>query len=58
MPLLLKSLETGFGDYFDWTVSMNVESPYMDPARVQRSLERDEMIPVASVYPASVNGAG
>jgi hypothetical protein len=30
----------------------------MDPAPVQRSLERDEVIPVASVYPASVNGAG
>src|ERR1700730_17063956 len=27
MPLLLKSLELDFGDYFDWTVSMNVESP-------------------------------
>jgi len=31
--------------------------PYMDPAPVQRGLERDDMIPVASVYPASVNGA-
>ena len=29
----------------------------MDPALVQRGLERDDRIPVASVYPASVNGA-
>ena len=28
----------------------------MDPAPVQRGLERDDLIPVASVYPASVNG--
>jgi hypothetical protein len=31
--------------------------PYMDPAPVQRGLERDEVNPVASIYPASVNGA-
>jgi hypothetical protein len=29
----------------------------MDPALVQRDVERDDVIPVASVYPASVNGA-
>jgi hypothetical protein len=29
----------------------------MDPAPVQRGLERDDRIPVASVYPASVSGA-
>jgi hypothetical protein len=29
----------------------------MDPAPVQRDVERDDVIPVASVYPASVNGA-
>src|SRR6516225_7516373 len=29
----------------------------MDPAPVQRGLEPDDGIPVASVYPASVNGA-
>jgi hypothetical protein len=29
----------------------------MDPAPVQRGLERDDLIPVASIYPASVNGA-
>src|ERR1019366_4155901 len=31
--------------------------PYVDPAPEQRGLERDDMIPVACVYPASVNGA-
>ena len=33
------------------------ELSYMDPAPEQRGLEHDDMIPVASVYPASVNGA-
>ena len=32
--------------------------PYMDSTPVQKRLERDGMIPVASVYPASVNWAG
>jgi hypothetical protein len=29
----------------------------MDPAPVQRDVERDDAIPVAFIYPASVNGA-
>ena len=36
--------------------AIKLRFPYMDPAPVQRGLERDAMIPVASVYPASVNG--
>src|SRR5208337_1183832 len=33
------------------------EFPHMDPAPVQRCLERDEVNPVASIYPNSLNGA-
>ena len=40
-----------------YTLSHFHQFPYMDPAPEQRGLERDDMIPVASVYPASVNGA-
>jgi hypothetical protein len=33
------------------------EFPYMDPARLPKRLERDELNPMTSIYPASVNGA-
>jgi hypothetical protein len=36
-------------------LTFNPGFPYMNPAPVETGLESDDMIPVASVYPASVN---
>ena len=40
----------------DAALVISYRAPYMDPAPVQSGIERDDN-QVASVYPASVNGA-